>query len=50
MLAWGVNAFPVGEVPVIPPKEEHTLIESEKAMIIDVCSKEKSEEYAGMFW
>jgi len=41
MLAWGVNALPVGTVPVISPEEAHALVESGDAVIIDVRSREE---------
>jgi rhodanese-related sulfurtransferase len=41
MLAWGVNALPVGTVPVISPKEAHALVEYGDAVIIDVRSREE---------
>ena len=41
MLAWGVNALPVGTVPIISPEEAHALVESGDAVIIDVRSREE---------
>lgn len=41
MLAWGVNALPVGTVAVISPEEAHALVTSGEAVIIDVRSREE---------
>jgi hydroxyacylglutathione hydrolase len=41
MLAWGVNALPVANVPIISPEDAHNLVKSNQAVIIDVRSIEE---------
>jgi len=43
LLAWGMAALPIGTIPVIFAKEAHTLIQSGRAILIDVRSKEEWE-------
>ncbi|KUG14873.1 metallo-beta-lactamase family protein [hydrocarbon metagenome] len=43
LLAWGMAALPIGTIPIIFAKEAHTLIQSGRAILIDVRSKEEWE-------
>ncbi|MDP3564068.1 MAG: MBL fold metallo-hydrolase [Methanoregula sp.] len=41
MLAWGTAALPISRVPVISPEEAHTLVRSNKTVLLDVRSQEE---------
>jgi len=43
LLAWGMAALPIGTIPVIFAKDAHTLIDSGRAVLIDVRSREEWE-------
>lgn len=43
LLAWGMAALPIGTIPVIFAKDAHTLVESGRAVLIDVRSREEWE-------
>ncbi len=44
MLYWGSAGLPISRVPVLCPEEVHTLVESKRAVLIDVRSKEEWED------